>query len=122
MNWRKAAISALIGGFVIALASDMVLLATGDCGIGAAAKAIALGTPIGNVLGIGVYGKFSLSSIAKAGIAGRVLAVIFAALAAIAGLYAMDVLGIPGLLVALLAPCLGSLSGYGVGLRAFRRP
>ncbi len=118
MNWIKTGIFSLIGGFVIGFVVDFALLTIGDCGIGAAAKGIFFGIPIGNVMGIGLYRKLSLNSFAKADIAGGILALILSALATFAGLHAMDVIGgMPGFFLVVLGSCLGSLVGYALGLR-----
>ena len=122
MNWIKTGIFSLIGGLVIGFVADFALLTTGDCGIGAAAKAIGIGVPVGNVVGIGVYRKFFLNSFAKADIAGGIFALILSVLATFAGLHAMDIMGgMPGFFVALLGSCLGSLLGYALGLRIVGR-
>jgi hypothetical protein len=122
MNWIKTGIFSLIGGAVIGFAVDLAFLTTGDCGIGALAGAIVFAVPVGNILGITVYRKFFLKSFTKADIASGILGLILAAIAALAGLYAMDVIGsMPGLFVAILGPCLGSMLGYTLGLRIARR-
>lgn len=55
-------------------------------------------------------------------IAGGVLALILSALSAFFGLYAMDAMGgLPGLFVALLGSCLGSLLSYAAGSGIIRR-
>jgi hypothetical protein len=117
-NWINTGSFSLIGGFLVGFAVAMVLSTTGDCAIGAVANGIFVGIPVGNVVGIGVYRKFVLNSLAKADIAGGILALILSGLAIVGGIYTMDVKGaIPGLVVGLLGSCLGSLLGYALGLR-----
>jgi hypothetical protein len=118
MNWIKTGIFSFLSGCVMGFVVDLVFSMTGDCGMGAAAKGIGIGVPVGNVVGVGLYRKFILHSFAWADMAGGTLALIFSAFAAIGGLYAMGVFGsLPGLCVALLGSCLCSLLGYIVGLK-----
>jgi hypothetical protein len=122
MNWLQTGIFSLVGGVVIGCVIDVVLLATGACGIDAVAKGMIVGVPIGSVVGIVVYRKVVLNSLTAADVAGGCLALIISALATVAGLHAMDVMGgVPGLAVAFPGSCLGSLLGYAMSLRIVER-
>jgi len=122
MNWKKAGVYSFVGGFALGFVVDVVLLATGDCGIGAVAKGIFFGIPIGNVVGIGVYRKLALKSLTMSDIGGAIAGLILSACAVLGGLYVMDAIdAMPGLLVGLFGSCLCSLLGYAVGLRILTR-
>ena len=118
MNWIKAGIFSFLGGCVMGFVVDWAFLTTGACGVGAAVTGIVIGVPVGNVVGVGLYRTLFLRSFAKAEMAGGTLALILSVLAAVGGVYAMDVLGsLPGLCVAISGSCLCSLLGYIVGLK-----
>jgi hypothetical protein len=99
------------------------LLALEDlCGIGAAAYAIVLAVPLGNVMGIGAHRKFLVKSLTKADIPASILGFLLSALAAYAGLSAMDAFGgFTGLFIALAGASACSLLGYAVGLKIVPR-
>jgi hypothetical protein len=123
MKWISASIFSLVGGILIGVGADLGLLALEDpCGIGAAAHAIVLAVPLGNVMGIGGHRKFLLKSLTKADIPASILGFLLSALAAYAGLYAMDAFGaMPGLLIALTGASACSVLGYAVGLKIVAR-
>ena len=123
MAWIKVAIFALIGGLLTGGIVDAALLEAGDCAIGAAAKAMVFGVPVGNVLGIVVYRKYFLHSLIA--LLACFLAAVCSALTLLAGLFAMDAFGsVPGLILALTGSCVASLFGYWLGCKdgSFMQP
>jgi hypothetical protein len=111
--WIKIGIFSIVGGFAIGFVINLSLRATGDSSIGAAAKAILFGLPIGNILGAGLYRRITLKTSLKADILGAFLGLILSSFGALSGLYAMDIFGAYiGLALTLFSSALGSVFGY----------
>jgi hypothetical protein len=112
-HWIKTGIFSIVGGFAVGFVIVLALRATGDCSIGAAAKAIMFGLPIGNVLGAGLHRKITLKTSLKENILGGFIGLILSSFSALSGLYAMDILGgYIGFAFTLFSSALGSVFGY----------
>jgi len=108
------AMMALLGAFTLGVVIDIALLRTGDCSMGALAKAIFWGFPIGGVVGILIYKVFS-RHFRKIDILGMVLGLLLSSAATVVGLVSMDILGfLVGITFALLVSCACALLGYWV--------
>ena len=114
--WIKTGIFSIVGGVALGFVIDFALSATGDYdAIGAAANAIFIGFPIGNILGAGLYRSISLKPSLKANFLGGFLGLILSSLGALSGLYAMNLLGgYIGLAITIFLSAFGSVCGYAV--------
>ncbi len=111
-----------MGGLGIGFLIASALSATGDCSIGAVAKAMMFGLPSGNVLGIGIYKKVFSNTLTRSDMVGGALGLILSGVGVLAGLFAMDVLGgAAGISVVLFGSYIGSLIGCATGSKIMVR-